>query len=73
MKGKDIDNKEIKLDLTINIFPKEIKERLLSRVSEDEEFTEESLKTFIEFVANGYIPKEFISSANMGATANLLL
>ena len=47
MKAKDIDNKEIKLDLTINIFPKEIKERLLSRVSEDEEFTEESLKTFI--------------------------
>ena len=32
-----------------------------------------ALKTFNEFVANGYIPKEFISAANMGATANLLL
>lgn len=47
MKAKDIDNKEIKLDLTIKLFPEEIKECVLSRVSEDEEFTEESLKTFI--------------------------
>ena len=32
-----------------------------------------ALKTFNEFVAKGYIPKEFISAANMGATANLML
>lgn len=47
MKAKDIDNKEIKLDLTIKLFPEEIKECVLSRVGENEEFTEESLKTFI--------------------------
>ncbi len=47
MKAKDIDNKEIKLDLTIKFYPEEIKECILSRISEDEEFTEESLKTLI--------------------------
>lgn len=47
MKAKDLDSKEIKLDLTINFYPEEIKECILNRINEDEEFTEESLKTFI--------------------------
>ena len=47
MKAKDLDSKEIKLDLTIKFYPEDIKECILSRISEDEEFTEESLKTFI--------------------------
>ena len=47
MKAKDLDKKEIKLDLTIKFYPEEIKECILKRISEDEEFTEESLKAFI--------------------------
>ena len=47
MKAKDLDKKEIKLDLTIKFYPESIKECVLKRISEDEEFTEESLKAFI--------------------------
>lgn len=47
MKAKDIDKKEIKLELIINFNTDEVKESILNRINEDEEFTEESLKTFI--------------------------
>lgn len=48
MKAKDLDSKEIKLELNIDFPIDEIKDKILDRISEDEEFTEESLKTFIK-------------------------
>lgn len=48
MKVKDLDSKEIKLELNIDFSIDEIKDKILDRISEDEEFTEESLKTFIK-------------------------
>ena len=48
MKAKDLDNKEIKLELNIDFPIDEIKEKILDRIDEDEDFTEESLKIFIK-------------------------
>lgn len=48
MKVKDLDSKEIKLELNIDFPIVEIKDKILDRISEDEEFTEESLKIFIK-------------------------
>lgn len=48
MKAKDLDNKEIKLELSIDFAIDQIKDEVLARISEDEEFTEESLKEFIK-------------------------
>ena len=48
MKAKDLDSKEIKLELNIDFPIYEIKDKILDRIDEDEEFTEESLKTFIK-------------------------
>lgn len=48
MKAKDLDSKEIKLELNIDFPIDEIKDKILDRIDEDEEFTEESLKEFIK-------------------------
>lgn len=48
MKAKDLDSKEIKLELSIDFVIDEIKDKILDRIDEDEEFTEESLKAFIK-------------------------
>ena len=48
MKTKDLDSKEIKLELNIDFPIDEIKEKILDRIDKDEDFTEESLKTFIK-------------------------
>lgn len=48
MKAKDLDNKEIKLELSIDFAIDQIKDEVLARINENEEFTEESLKEFIK-------------------------
>jgi hypothetical protein len=48
MKAKDLDNKEIKLELSIDLVIDEIKDKILDRIGEDGEFTEESIKEFIK-------------------------
>lgn len=48
MKVKDLDNKEIKLELSIDFAIDQIKDEVLARINENEEFTEESLKEFIK-------------------------
>lgn len=48
MKVNDLDNKEIKLELSVDFAIDQIKEEVLSRIDENEEFTEESLKEFIK-------------------------
>lgn len=48
MKAKDLDSKEIKLELSIDFAIDQIKDEVLARIDENEEFTEESLKEFIK-------------------------
>lgn len=48
MKANDLDNKEIKLELSIDFAIDQIKDEVLARINENEEFTEESLKEFIK-------------------------
>lgn len=48
MKAKDLDSKEIKLELSIDFAIDQIKDEVLARINENEEFTEESLKEFIK-------------------------
>lgn len=48
MKVNDLDNKEIKLELSVDFAIDQIKEEVLARIDENEEFTEESLKEFIK-------------------------
>lgn len=48
MKAKDLDSKEIKLELSIDFVIDQIKDEVLARINENEEFTEESLKEFIK-------------------------
>lgn len=48
MKVNDLDNKEIKLELSIDFAIDQIKDEVLARINENEEFTEESLKEFIK-------------------------
>ena len=48
MKVKDLDNKEIKLELSVDFAIDQIKDEILARIDENEEFTEDSLKEFIK-------------------------
>lgn len=48
MKVNDLDNKEIKLELSVDFAIDQIKDEVLARIDENEEFTEESLKEFIK-------------------------
>lgn len=47
MKAKDIDKKEIKVELRITLSNEDIEDLVLNSVDEDEEIVEESLTTFI--------------------------
>lgn len=53
MKAKDIDKKEIKVQLNITLDEDDIKDRVLNRINEDEWITEESLTTFIKSLLCG--------------------